>query len=225
MTSLDRALVALIDALFEQQRIEWEEEKGLASSSALETRKNIRNWQWREINEAKLQSMLAEITTRPLDFASEKLVMFLPPFQKEERSFVPAMSLYFDAEKRCLQIRVVMVEQAENGIPHGLGFRIESPTSTCNRDNQGRTSIHDFYHIQLITNMGYGPNLGLPDWLPCKQPSFPLWAINPVDALLNLILTLYGAKYYKDFLRKHGASLVGAMSKEFQQLNQRLRQN
>lgn len=204
MTNLDRALIALIDALFEQQRIEWDEEKGLASSSALETRNNIRNWRWCEINEAKLQSMLSQIPKQPLDFASEGLVMFLPPFQKEERSFVPATSLYYDAERACLQIRVVMVEQAENGIPHGLGFRIESPTSTCNRDNQGRTSIHDFYHIQLIANMGYGPNLGLPDWLPCRQPSFSIRANNPVDAILNLVLSLYGLDYYGKFLINHG---------------------
>ena len=146
--------------------------------------------------------------------------MPLPPLEKNA-SFVPVMSVEYHPEeefrKACLRIRVLMIRREAESLV-GLGFRIESPERYCqNGDQEG---IHDFYHAQLIKGIGYGPSLDTPDWLPCTQPSFPLWAVDPIDAVLNLVLTLYGRKYFMELLTsivpKFGAST------EFSSLHDRL---
>lgn len=213
-TQRDIAFRRLIDALFEQQRVEWDEEerqheKGQPESPALETKRAISTWRWREINEPKLESVLSQIPNKPLDFASDNLVMFLPPFPREERRFVPAISLYYNANNECLNIRAVMIDRDEDGHPYGFGFRLESPTSNCVANTQGRT--HEFYHVQLIKELGYGPELRMPVWLPCKQPAFPIRADDPVSAILSLVLSLYGLDYFRKFLNKHGAR-IGSIS-------------
>ena len=205
-TQQDTAFRRLIDVIFEHQRVEWAEqekrhESGLATSPALETKKAISTWRWKEINESKLQSVLSQTPDRPLDFERDNLVMFLPPFPREERSFVPAMSLYYNANQECLNIRTVMIDRDENGHPYGFGFRLEAPTSNCVAETQGQT--HEFYHVQLIKELGYGPELHMPDWLPCTQPAFPIRADDPASAVLSLILGLYGLDYFRTFLNKH----------------------
>jgi len=61
--------------------------------------------------------------------------------------------------------------------------------------------MHDFYHVQLVKNLeNYAPPLQLPDWLPEYQPSFCVRAENPVEALLSLVLSVYGLMYFKEFM-------------------------
>jgi len=205
-------------ALFSQQEAEWKswEDKELRKqqdkrSPALVTKTSIPKWSCSEINRTKLENLLK--IEQPIDFSSEKLILFLPPFPKDAGEFVPVLSLKYrpgnKPEKECINFRLVMYHLDEKGTSCGFGFRLESPTSNC-KENQTE-SVHDFYHIQLITEMGiggnYGPPLGLPDWLPSTQPAICIRANNPVDAILNLVLSLYGMDYYKGFL-KHVKSRI-----------------
>jgi len=116
---------------------------------------------------------------------------------------VPVVSLEYHPTahpaSECLKLRVVMYRLGDSGEPCGFGFRLESPTSHCTGSRVG--SIHDFYHVQMITELTDGPPLDMPEWLPCRQPAISIRANNPVEAMFNLILSLYGLDFYNDFLK------------------------
>jgi len=194
----------VLEALSSLQRTDWANWEAKESakahderSPALRTKNIISGWGWSEINDAKLANILMK--EQSVKFADGNLILFLPPFPKDEREFVPVMSLDYTPGKECLALRIGMFRLDENSQPCGFGFRLEAPTSSC-ADNR-RESIHDFYHVQMITNIGYGPHFCLPQWWPCRQPAICIRANNPVDAILNLILSLYGWDFYKDFLK------------------------
>lgn len=182
---------------------------------------------WLELNEAK---MLPTGSPNIVDFGSSKYLMPLPPLEKDGH-LIPWLSISYKLRKgaafedACCRIYVLMLGLDETSRLVGTGFRIESPERNCQEvARPNGIGLHDIYHAQLIKRIEtYGPEFITPEWLPCSQPSFPLWAMNPIDALLNLFLTLYGARRYSDFLRKH-AGRVGTipMSDEFKQLNKRL---
>lgn len=205
----------LLRALFDEQKQEWsswQEEEGNRPESerpvALRTHQYISGWHWAVVNEGKLQSLLAAVRKQEksgIDFSSEKLILFLPPFPNEQREFVPAVSLRYEPAKECIEMRVGMYTLQDDGQPCGFAFRLESPTSQC-KDTK-KASIHDFYHVQLVKELGYGPKLGMPSWLPDRQPAIYIRADGPVEAILNLILSLYGARYFNDFLKKHKSRL------------------
>jgi len=230
----DTAFRKLIEALFEEQRVTWSAERPENKPSRRTSQAKYALSCYKGWAEISNDSILPTKEPNIVDFARGNYLMPLLPLEKDDY-LVPWLSISYRQsstpgakfENACCRIYVLMLGQNEDKRLFGIGFRIESPEKNCQENTtDDDTGRHDFYHAQLIKSIRtHGPEFDVPDWLPCRQPSFPLWAINPVDALLNLILTLYGTKYYKDFLRKHGASLVGAMSKEFRQLNQRLRQN
>ena len=195
----------VLENLFSLQKAQWAtwdaREEGRSHderSLALLTKATISRWRWSEINEAKLTALLE--AEQSIKFSNERLILYLPPFPKEEREFVPVVSLEYYPNIECLRMRVGMYRLDDNGRPCGFGFRLESPTSSCSGEEN--ESIHDFYHIQLITTLeDNAPPLGLPNWLPERQPAISIRAKNPVDAMLNLILSLYGLDFYKDFLK------------------------
>lgn len=141
--------------------------------------------------------------------------MLLPPMEKEG-SFVPVMSLEYrphrEFKESCLKIRIWMVCQRRGTRLVGLGFRVESPEKYCQED--GKSGMHDFYHAQLLNEITQG--ISTSNWLPSTQPSFCLWATNPIDVLLNLVLTLYGLSYYREFFIELKTNV--AMSDEFKEL-------
>ncbi|MFZ5921568.1 MAG: hypothetical protein ACOYY3_11005 [Chloroflexota bacterium] len=194
-----------METLFQIQKVQWaawEEEEAKRPqedrSPAILTKTVISRWRWSEINDTKLSSILME--EQPIRFSDERLILFLPPFPNDEREFVPVISLEYNPAQECLRLRVGMYRLDSSGKPCGLGFRLESPASHCTGNRN--ESVHDFYHVQLITKIEENsPPLGLPDWLPCRQPAICIRANNPVDAVLNLILSLYGLNFYKYFLK------------------------
>ena len=228
----DTAFRRLIDALFDEQQAAWSEERpgDMPSKQALEAKSAIRSYQrgWQELSDAR---MLPTKQPNVVKFEPDRYLMPLPPLQKDDY-LVPLLSISYEHsdrvgakfEEACCRIYVLMLGKDEDNHLVGIGFRIEGPERNCQKDaNVSDKGLHDFYHAQLIKRIRtYGPEFNVPDWLPCKQPSFPLWAINPVDALLNLILTLYGASYYQEFLRNYGSRFSSAMSEEFKLLNKRL---
>ena len=148
----------------------------------------------------------------------------LPPLRRDAH-LVPYLTIRYDGtgnETSCCRIYVLMLT-IHQGKLRGVGFRIESTERNC---QQGRDAndvgAHDFYHAQFVRNIRNWNFYDTPSWLPDSQPSFPVWATQPLDALLNLILTLYGAKFYLDFLKNHGMYFSNTISPEFANLNSKL---
>lgn len=171
-----------------------------------------------------------ESVDSPVDFQTSGSVMLLLPPEKNA-SFLPVMSIDYrpcdEFDESCLRIRVLLVGREGTGDETrlvGVGFRIESPEKHCQANDEqqepGKGGMHDFYHAQLIKKIEDGPEIDAPSWLPCHQPSFPLWAANPIDAILNLVLTLYGGRYYKEFLSGLPTNSRAAISKEFKRANE-----
>jgi len=175
---------------------------------------------WTFLNENIIDKLPLNTNDTPTSFQAGKYVMPLPPLKKDG-GFVPLLSLEYhpdgDFSLACLRLKVLMLQKAGNGLV-GIGFRIESPESHCQDDGVG--GIHDFYHAQLLKGIGYGPDFETPDWLPCSQPSFALWATDPIDAILNLVLTLYGREFYQEFITSITPKVN--LSEEFKRLNERL---
>lgn len=223
---------ALLNALLKRQQSEWNVDATTrkVSKDARSTYQELQLFfgRFRFVDGGIIQKCQKNPDS-PVDFGDERLIMVLPPLEKDA-SFVPVMSMTYipcdEFDETCLRIRVLLLrtEQAdkENRLV-GMGFRIESPEKHCQTGdgNQqgGEVGMHDFYHAQLIKDFENGPPIHAPQWLPCTQPSFPLWAANPIDAICNLILTLYGGRYYKEFLS--GLSLRSGIefSQEFSQAN------
>lgn len=209
----------LLRVLFRKQKEAWR-----SKSQDSHTKRTLdslnSSGQWCFIDDGILKNLPLKDDVQPTSFQQSKLIMPLPPMEKGG-TFIPLMALEYQPSKNfgeaCLRLKVLMIRQIENDLV-GIGFRIESPERHCQQNPD--EGIHDFYHAQLIKNIDYGPKIESPDWLPCSQPSFALWATDPIDAILNLILTLYGRKFYKEFL----VSITPIrMSDEFGLLNARLK--
>jgi hypothetical protein len=225
----DTTFRKLIDILFEEQKSAWSPEKSKISKESTDAREQLEPYiGWQEI---RASEQLPTKNAGQVDFKSGQPFMLLPPLEKDTH-LVPWLSITYkhpegngvNFQNSCCKIRVLMLGKGEGSELVGMGFRIESPESLCQaEEKENETGNHDFYHAQLIKGYEeHGQSFCAPDWLPCTQPSFPLWATNPVDALLSLILTLYGALFYKEFLKKYGSALGPGMSDEFKKLNERL---
>lgn len=154
---------------------------------------------------------------RTIDFerrAGSK-ILFLPPLELEP-GFFPVMWMNCDGKTYCTTIRIIMLKhkgadiRPPDKVYWGFNFRIESPHTFCPGINQGIR--HEFYHTQLSKNFGLGGAefYDTIDWLPNKQPSFPLLATDPITMVFTLILTLYGKKYFLDIIGKlHDKHLNG----------------
>ena len=156
-----------------------------------------------------------------LDFAQNGKVLYLPPLEKNA-NFVPILSCECELTetKRIARFRVMLVGIDEIcRIPHGIGFRMETPESMNQNANTTRNGgIHDFHHAQLIRKFEQRTldtklKICSPDWLPTDQPSFPLPANCPVKLLICLLLTLYGRKYCESLVT------IGEMRQHLKELN------
>lgn len=213
-------LKKIIEALYQEQKSMWSSEnKNFASQEATVLRANLLRQDWKEISDYELETLLK---LPEFDFSPEKFVMFLPPFERETSSFLPVMSLKYLPTQNIFAIRIMMMTSASNKNPipcQGVGFRIEAP----HNNGAGR---HRFYHAQLVNAFDYGPwKIGTAEsinWLPLHQPSFPLWATNPIEAMLCLVLTLYGRVYYSRFYSAYSSRFNNAIQSEFKSLHSRL---
>ena len=152
-----------------------------------------------------------------LDFSQRGRVLYLPPLQKKVASFVPILSPYCKVNRKRsiarLQVMLIRVDRSRN--PFGMGFRLETPGRIYQNENStDKAGIHDFYHAQLIREfrqkwLDESLPMDCPSWLPVTQPSFPLPARCPVMLLLCLIVTLYGKRYYNQFLADYEIFDIG----------------
>ena len=178
----------------------------------------------REDIEALFRLVKTESEPVEMDFSESERgkVIYLPPLEKDP-DCVPVLSLYFNLKETqsIAKLRVLLVRLDQNRKPHGIygiGFRMETPekinqgvNSSVNNqpvDTVDNSGAHDFHHAQLIRKFGQKKldnklQIDCPIWLPQSQPSFPLPAKCPVTLLLCLIVTLYGRRYYNQFLTDH----------------------
>lgn len=107
---------------------------------------------------------------------------------------IPRIHLHCDFGRNLpeIRIRLELLLMDNHGIPNSLGYRFESPEGL---DDLGK-GLHHYYHAQLIQS----PPNNI-DWLPEKQPAFPLYAKSPVGLFLNLLTSLYGLDYIGRILR------------------------
>ena len=146
-----------------------------------------------------------------LDFSQRGRVLYLPPLQNKVASFVPILSPYckLNQTRSIARLQVMLIRADRNRNSFGMGFRLETPGRTNQNANAtDKAGIHDFYHAQLIREfrqkrLDKPLPIDCPSWLPVTQPSFPLPARCPVMLLLCLIVTLYGRKYYNQFLTEN----------------------
>ncbi|MYB92469.1 hypothetical protein F4Y43_01255 [Candidatus Poribacteria bacterium] len=191
------------------------------------------NWihvfsEWPPIACEDIEALFRLAKTEPepieMDFSESERgkVIYLPPLEKDP-DCVPILSLYFNLKEpqSIAKLRVLLVRVDENRKPHGIygiGFRMETPekinqgvNSSVNSqhvDTVNNSGSHDFHHAQLIRKFGQRKldnklQIDCPIWLPQSQPSFPLPAECPVTLLICLLVTLYGRKYYNQFLTDH----------------------
>lgn len=80
--------------------------------------------------------------------------------------------------------------------PRAVGFRLEPPEGSGNMG----FGNHDYWHVQMISELEKGDDflrrvVGMvPEWIPTKQPAFPLPAKRLGDLLAALLVSVYGAK-------------------------------
>ncbi len=146
-----------------------------------------------------------------LDYSQRGRVLYLPPLQNKVSDFVPILSACckMSRAKCTARLQVMLVRFNQHPKPLGMGFRLETPErANQNDDATTQEGIHDFHHAQLIrefrdNRLDGALRISCPWWLPVTQPSFPLPAECPVTLLLCLIVTLYGRRYYNQFLDDH----------------------
>ena len=197
--------------------------------------------EWPPLAREDIETLFKQAKTKslpvPVDFLQSQRgqVLYLPPLERDPRC-VPILSLYCKLQEpqSIMKLRVMLVSLDENRGPdgiYGIGFRMETPESinqnmSLPANNQSAAfdngGAHDFHHAQLIRKFGQRKldnklQIDCPIWLPQSQPSFPLPAKCPVTLLLCLIVTLYGRRYYNQFLTEHEISDISGYQQELNQ--------
>ncbi len=212
----------LLNRLYDIQDSAWSLEKEVPQNV-----ENLREHKyWASITREELEDWLSSPNQLDINFSNK--IMYLPPLEKDDE-FLPMLSLYCKLSERTIDVRfyVILVRFTETGEPYGIGFRLETPVSKEDNQDEGKNGKqdkskkrkqkdrgdgqgrHDFYHAQFINKAQFidkygavkpiNPPIKIPCWLPCEQPSFPLTADCPVTLIFSLLLTLYGKKYCLEF--------------------------
>jgi len=212
-----QAFLKVLELLWRVQRQEWQQHPSTRRRREKQYLDTILAKYLLPLDRIRLQQRVDWVETT-------QNLLPLPPLRRDAH-LIPYLTIYYDGignETSCCRIYVLMLTVQQRKL-RGLGFRIESPEHNCQRErDDGGIGAHDFYHAQLVRNIRSWDFYDTPSWLPDSQPSFPIWAVRPIDALLNLILTLYGANFYLDFLRGHGRYFNETISPEFAGLHSRL---
>jgi hypothetical protein len=210
-----RALRDLLLAIYDEQKSDWSGDSLTGRKPSDEAKEFYNRYgyaNWNQIRETEFEKWLNESPDKlEIDFSDRNAVLFLPPLEKDG-DFVPILNMKCEVSEtvNSLSFYILLVRLGKEGQqPYGLAFRFESPENEHYEhkvDNEGE-GLHDFYHVQLITGLSYGPNLEIPKWVPVSQPSFPLLADDPLTLVFAILMTLYGKKYCWDFYIKHAANL------------------
>jgi hypothetical protein len=148
-------------------------------------------YQWGERNGLHLLSppLLHGLRKQP-DFdtlATRQGAIWWPPLVSTgEVPIIVGLSRKHDEE---LSIRLGLF-QPDDDEPKAVGMRFETPHRDCD--------VHEFHHAQLwahIRKGDQGSRIVDPDeWIPEKQPSFPLQAKNALELVWAAAVTVYGKR-------------------------------
>ena len=214
MTETIDTLQDILTPLFQIQEAAWRngDSKPKPSKRASSTYKAIyEKWIPAALEDTKF---IFKSPNYVLDFSQRGKVLYLPPLHNKMAGFVPILSPCYklnrkNKKKSTARLQVMLVRLDKNPKPVGMGFRLETPERrNQNANSTDQEGIHDFPHAQLIREFRVKQldeplRISNPYWLPITQPSFPLPAKCPVTLFLCLIVTLYGKKYYNQFLAEH----------------------
>lgn len=136
---------------------------------------------------------------------------------------LPLLRCYwrFDNARPECKFRVVLFKRLKGGASRNgnwaaWGFRIESPEAPGKEapgghENQvSRESRHGFWHIQMMSEFDKEEARvervveSRAPWIPESDPAFPIAARDPTDALLILLVSLYGPTQVRDACRAIG---------------------
>lgn len=144
---------------------------------------------WAPLGETELSRIFRR--DQELDLFAIGKALYLPPL-RHHANFAPVLTMRCQLDRECsgLALRVMMVSANDTDALYGLGYRIERG------GNQ-----HAFAHAQLVRDFRVGlqqrkgPPIACPDWLPEREPSFPLPASNSVALIIATLICLYGLNY------------------------------
>lgn len=205
-----RALLDLFKALYEEQDTDWSPESRhrKVPSRAREVKEQLTQYWCPPVSRKELEKWLAPGNQIDIDFMARDRVLYLPPLEKDG-TFVPVLSVKcrLDDCVTELRLRVLLVSKDDDDNLRCIGFRLDTPEWQNKRERDPETvgrGMHDFYHAQWMSTLEMRRQLHSSlMWLPCTQPSFPVTADDPVTLVMALILSLYGKKYYGQFMNRH----------------------
>lgn len=136
-------------------------------------------------------------------FRGEKCLLFLENVERGSGKTFPILDMSWDLNPEegypgpVIRFRLFLVHwDSRDSKTTALGFRFEPP------EGPGAEGLgsHDYWHAQMIAEFEKGDGFlsrvidNAPDWIPTKQPAFPLPAKRLGDLLAILLLSVYGGK-------------------------------
>jgi hypothetical protein len=135
---------------------------------------------------------------KPVDWTEKGPHLFLPQIT-HGKATIPVSGLCLnlrDPDKPELRFHVAFFAASDLVEPpsdaselHGIGFRFETPEGSG-------VGKHGFYHAQPFThfvkNVEETRLANCPEWIPVKQPAFPLNAHDPLGLVAILLVSMYG---------------------------------
>lgn len=151
----------------------------------------------------ELESLLAEDQG---DLLERGKFMHLPLVEAESE-WLPVLTFSYNFSEGCVALRVGLfrLHDGQEGRLCAVGFRFETPhvpvypEDPAVQADQGPAGAgrHEFHHAQVITTFDRGAerhSLPTPQWLPTKQPSFPVDGRDYVDLALCMLVSIYGGR-------------------------------
>lgn len=126
------------------------------------------------------------------------------PIVESGGRWLPVLTFEYDFGAARVRLRVGLFQLVEddNGQAklRAIGFRFETPEDENGAAEQ-EPGRHGFHHAQPIMSFVPGDErrvLPTPQWLPTKQPSFPLDANDYIQLFLSMLVTIYGRRWLSD---------------------------
>ena len=142
-------------------------------------------------NERALPSMI--LSYDDVCMADKK--MFLPMTPTEDWVVFPLVSFQSERNWQKLSIYVLLATMDGCSGLQSITLRFESPEGI---DDAGiQKSKHGFFHSQFCHTLNGVRKYVSPPWLPDSQPSMPLDAVDNMDLVLCMLVSLYGSKKVK----------------------------
>ncbi len=148
-------------------------------------------------NSRHLESALPSEGNPSGSFRDHSRFLFLDFVEKEKALPVLDMSWDLAAPRPMIRFRFFLLHWSDEDLKlRAVGFRLEPPEG-AGGEGPGN---HDYWHAQMISEFRKGDHIlakivgASSEWIPTKQPTFPLPARRLGDLLAVLLVSIYGAK-------------------------------